>query len=238
MVTFNRLDYTKKAIPSVLNQTVKKFELHIVDNNSTDGTVEYLKSLNDPRVKLTLWNQNKGLSAATNFVFHHSDSQFFGKVDNDVIIPADWLERCLEAHKAYPDFGFIGGCHFTPAQLEPYKPIIDELNGIRVWRKTHIGGACFLIKAKDYFKYGPVNGQGIMGLSDYQIKFHENGKVNGFLYPFIWVDHMEYGESPNNIRTEEYENYSLSVRGMATDDYSNEQNTAPHHILYFKQNTL
>jgi hypothetical protein len=60
----------------------------------------------------------------------------------------------------------------------------------------------------------------------------------GKKFTFIWVDHMEYGGSPNNIRTEEYENYSLSVRGMATDDYTNDQNNAEHNILYFKQNTL
>ena len=56
-LTYNKLEYTKKFIESLYKYT-KDFELIIVDNGSTDGTVEYLKSLKD--VKLILNNENKG----------------------------------------------------------------------------------------------------------------------------------------------------------------------------------
>jgi cellulose synthase/poly-beta-1,6-N-acetylglucosamine synthase-like glycosyltransferase len=46
--TYNRKDIVPDAIQSVLNQTFKDFELIVVDDGSTDGTAEYLQSLNLP----------------------------------------------------------------------------------------------------------------------------------------------------------------------------------------------
>ena len=43
MVTYNRLELTKQTLDSIFKNTKTPFELVIVDNASTDGTVEFLK---------------------------------------------------------------------------------------------------------------------------------------------------------------------------------------------------
>ena len=61
-LTLNKLDYTKKFIKSLFEYT-KDFELIIVDNGSTDGTVEYLETLDN--IKLIKNSENKGFSAGS-----------------------------------------------------------------------------------------------------------------------------------------------------------------------------
>ena len=62
-LTYNKLEYTKKFIESLYKYT-KDFELIIVDNGSTDGTVEFLKSLKDTKLKL-LFLQSSGRTGPT-----------------------------------------------------------------------------------------------------------------------------------------------------------------------------
>lgn len=61
-ITFNRLEYTKLALASVLADPTEEFSLTIWDNGSTDGTVEYLKNeVNDPRIAdIILSRENVG----------------------------------------------------------------------------------------------------------------------------------------------------------------------------------
>ena len=62
-LTYNKLKYTKKYVESLFKYT-KDFELIIVDNGSTDGTREYLQSLNN--VKLIFNDENIGFSKGNN----------------------------------------------------------------------------------------------------------------------------------------------------------------------------
>ena len=54
IVTYNRAQYLKHSIQSVLAQTYSNFELTILDNCSTDNTQEVCGSFSDPRLKLSL----------------------------------------------------------------------------------------------------------------------------------------------------------------------------------------
>lgn len=224
MICWDRLKYTQKAIESVLKQTFKDFTLTIVDNGSKDGTVEYLKSLKDPRIDLIFNEENEGLSVATNQALSNKNAEFVGRVDNDIVFPEEWLERCVKAHESYDNFGFIGGMHFFPYHLMDIKPRITEYNGIQIWEKPYIGGCSFIIRRKDLEKFGPI-GSGeqyfskVMGLTEYQQEFYKAGKVNGYLYPFIWVDHMEHPNSTHCEKSLEYDNYSIRVRNVGHQDY-------------------
>ena len=50
--TLNRLEFIKKLIKSIKQQTYNNWELIIVDNGSKDGTVEYIKNLRSSKIKL------------------------------------------------------------------------------------------------------------------------------------------------------------------------------------------
>lgn len=58
---YNGAEFISEAIDSVLNQDYTDFELLIIDNHSTDSTVEIVKKYNDSRIKLTVNTENIGL---------------------------------------------------------------------------------------------------------------------------------------------------------------------------------
>ena len=58
--SYNHKHFLKQAIDSLLSQTFKDFELIIVDDCSTDGSQDILKSFNDPRIRLYLNKKNSG----------------------------------------------------------------------------------------------------------------------------------------------------------------------------------
>jgi glycosyltransferase involved in cell wall biosynthesis len=96
MITHNRLSYTKKAVEALMN--VRHCLPFIYDNNSTDGTSEWLDSFNfRPRYPMIYFDhKNSGISGAMNmFLDRMSNYDVLGKCDNDTILPPDFVEKML-----------------------------------------------------------------------------------------------------------------------------------------------
>lgn len=66
---WNGLPLIKQCIASVLAQDFKNWELVISDNASTDGTPEYLDTLQDPRIRIYKQQENQGIMGNVNFLF-------------------------------------------------------------------------------------------------------------------------------------------------------------------------
>lgn len=68
ILTYNRLPYLKSAINSALNQSIKNLKITIMDNCSTDGTEDYVKSLHKKYSNLYYYKQRKNVSVLDNFL--------------------------------------------------------------------------------------------------------------------------------------------------------------------------
>lgn len=210
MISHNRLEYLQKAVQGVLKQTIP-VNLFIWDNGSDQKTVDWLRST---ELKVHFNKTNDSLASVTSKVFLESSEEFVGKVDSDTIVPPNWASRLIDAHKAYR-FGFLGGFHFRPEDLNNIKPDIEDFNGVKLWRRHHIGGCAFVIRRK-YFK--GYEGEGVMGLSEYQERM---GLPNGYLWsPTLFVDHMEDKRSLHFIGNKEYNDYKLQTRGISLAKYN------------------
>jgi len=62
---YNAMPYLPAAVESILGQTYSDFEFLIIDDGSSDGSADYLRSLRDPRIKL-LVRENRGLGTTLN----------------------------------------------------------------------------------------------------------------------------------------------------------------------------
>ncbi|MBX7149342.1 glycosyltransferase [bacterium] len=94
--TYNRLVVLKRAIESVLCQTHRDFELIIVDDGSTDGTVEFLRTIEDERLRV-ISISHAGVSAARNKGITNSRSELVAFLDSD----DEWMDDKLEKQLQY-----------------------------------------------------------------------------------------------------------------------------------------
>src|SRR3989344_4637426 len=85
MSIYNRMPYLKEAVESILKQTYQNFEFIIIDDASTDDTWNYLKSINDKRVKLTKNKKNLGLAKSLNIALRQAQGAFIARMDADDI---------------------------------------------------------------------------------------------------------------------------------------------------------
>ncbi|MDB5248363.1 MAG: glycosyl transferase family 2 [Segetibacter sp.] len=91
---YNSAKFIRETIESVLNQTWKNIEVIVVDDGSTDDTLEVVKSFEKQGVKV-FTQANKGGCAARNFGFKKSTGQFIQFLDADDMISSDKLDRQL-----------------------------------------------------------------------------------------------------------------------------------------------
>lgn len=83
MPLFNREATVGRAVESVLRQTLANFELVIVDDGSTDGSVNVVEAIGDPRVRLIRLPENRGGNAARNEGVRQSRAPIISFLDSD-----------------------------------------------------------------------------------------------------------------------------------------------------------
>ncbi len=223
-ITYNRLDYTKLALSSVLADPNKEFSLTIWDNASTDGTAEYLKSeVSDPRISdIVLYEKNIGQTAAVNKIWANSKAELLGKLDNDCIVTPGWTSTLAQAHKDIPNLGVVACWHFFPEDFDYQKAEhkIQRFGKHRIFRHPWTCGTGLLIKNETYRKFGPIRDR---MTTRYWLNMASAGFINGFYYPLIYQEHMDDPMSRYcRINTDEgirkYADISvgLKVRGFKT----------------------
>ena len=100
--TYNRAHLISTAIQSVLAQSVKDWELIIIDDGSTDNTKEVVFSFQDPRIMYG-YQENKGRSLARNAGLHNARGIWICFLDSDDWYLEDHLEAFENGMKQYPN---------------------------------------------------------------------------------------------------------------------------------------
>ena len=113
ILTCNQLEYSKKCIDSIFKHTQEAFELILVDNGSTDGTVEYLESEiavrnRAVRVKIIKNKKNKGFAAGNNQGIATAKGDYILLMNNDVVVTPGWLGRMIACAEKNLKIGIVG----------------------------------------------------------------------------------------------------------------------------------
>jgi len=160
IVNYNGIKWLKNCLDSLYKQNYTNYEIILVDNCSSDGSCEFVKS-SYPDVKLLRLDKNYGFAKANNIALKYTKGEYLLFLNNDTIVQDGWLERLVKAALENPEYKILasvqlpdqeGGktrdlmVYFDASLYSPEsgteKNIVDS---------AFASGACFLIH-KDWLK--------------------------------------------------------------------------------------
>ena len=182
MALHNCLDLTKKCLKS-LQSTIPNginYEVLIIDDCSTDGTREFLHTLEPPyRVFLNKTRQN--YSKNNNYGAEMARGKLLILINNDLEFISGWLEPLLALHDRFPEAGCLGNIHLNPrTNLIDHAGVAFSPDGETFHRNKNrkrfpkgscrevnaISTACMLIKRKTFIEHKGFDEAFINGSED------------------------------------------------------------------------
>lgn len=149
----NGIDHLKYSIDSIYKSTYKKIKIVLVDNFSTDNSVEYVKE--NYKDILVLTNQGKkGFAGGVNTGIKHaliSGAEYVAVFSNDIKVLENWIELLLPVFETKSRIGLVG---LTEISIENEKLFYDAkltTNQIR-WKDVDSVAGCLYICSRDLFK--------------------------------------------------------------------------------------
>jgi len=108
MTVYNGAEFLRPAMESILEQTYRDFMFLIVDDASTDNSMEIVRSYEDDRIEILCLEENVGQSAALNIGLRHSSSKWIARMDADDYSAPTRLEEQMQVLDADGSIGVLG----------------------------------------------------------------------------------------------------------------------------------
>ena len=108
MAVHNGLPYLEEAVDSILNQSLRDLEFIIVEDASTDGSAEWLASLDDPRLRIVGNKWNKGLTYSLNKAIDLAQGEYVARMDSDDVSHRQRLARQTDFLDRHPEVDLLG----------------------------------------------------------------------------------------------------------------------------------
>lgn len=111
IVTYNNVHLTELCLRSLFRETkYTNYEVIVVDNASTDATRSFLERFGGeyPAVRLIFNGVNTGFAPANNQAIREARGDFFCFLNNDIVLPEDWLSTLVETLLSNPKLGLVG----------------------------------------------------------------------------------------------------------------------------------
>ncbi len=108
IVNYNVKFFLEQCLHAVLKAVEQiEAEIWVVDNQSSDGSIDYLRPL-FPSISFIENPRNTGFSAANNLALQHCSGEFILYLNPDTLIPEDCLSNCLQFLRSHPKAGALG----------------------------------------------------------------------------------------------------------------------------------
>jgi len=92
IVNYNAGEYLRPCVDSLLRQTLRNFECILIDNGSSDGSLESLPELDD-RFRIIKAGENLGFASASNKAAKHCSADWLAMLNPDAFARPEWLEQ-------------------------------------------------------------------------------------------------------------------------------------------------
>jgi glycosyltransferase involved in cell wall biosynthesis len=158
-------DYVKECISSIFSQSVDDFDLIILDNSSTDGTMEWIKNLDNPRIRI--YPSSKSLSIEENWrrVLDVPKNEFMTLIGHDDLLGPNYIESMKSLIKQHPEaslfFSHFSYINNKGAIIKDCQKM-DSIEPISTFLMKFLTGAIdlmgtgFMMRSVDYDKIGGI----------------------------------------------------------------------------------
>ncbi|MBR9702999.1 glycosyltransferase family 2 protein [Candidatus Woesearchaeota archaeon] len=103
LLNYNGIRWLKKCLPPLLKQTYKSYEIILLDNGSTDGSMEWIEKhfpkKKYPRLRPIHIKKNKGFTGGNNAGMKYTRGKYVALLSNDTKVERNWLEELVKAIK-------------------------------------------------------------------------------------------------------------------------------------------
>lgn len=107
MTTYNSASHLRATMDSILAQTFTDFEFLILDDGSTDNTVDIIKSYSDERIRLTVHKDNQGVGVRLQEALQLVETPFIAKVDSDDISDSERFFKQLSYLQQHSELALV-----------------------------------------------------------------------------------------------------------------------------------
>lgn len=196
IVSFNGMKWIEKCLQSVISQS----EVIVIDNNSSDETVGFIKN-NFPEVILLPQDKNWGFGKGNNLGLSYAlknGADYVFLLNQDAYIEKDTLEKLVEVANNNPEFGIISPIHLNAdgTALETYFADFMSLKYSKSFYPDHVINR----KVKDIY---PVH---FINAAAWLIPKNILKEIGGF-DPIFW----HYGEDDNYCQRVLFHNYKIGI---------------------------
>jgi GT2 family glycosyltransferase len=221
VLTHDNLAFTRMCLASVLENTeYPNYELIVVDNASSDGTVEELQTIAGrlPNVKVILNDFNAGFGPGNNQGLSAATGDILVLLNNDTIVPRGWLTR-LGRHLEDPGLGIIGPAtnrSCNEAQIDiPYQTYSEFQAVAASQGQRHDGERrsirmpmmfCAAFRRDTYERLGPLDERYEVGMfedEDYALRAKAEG-LHVAWTPEVYVHHAYHASIGKLLPTGDY----------------------------------
>ncbi|BCS55981.1 hypothetical protein GSbR_13440 [Geobacter sp. SVR] len=172
ILTWNQLHCTRECLASIAAHTLEPYELIVVDNGSTDGTVAWLheQTCRDDRIRLIENPSNHGFAAGCNQGLSVARGNYLVLLNNDVVVTPEWLSGLLECHRLDPFAGIVGPMTnnasgiqglgnpiYDPGGLDGFARQFRDRNRHRRVASRRLVGFCMLLTRQLYVEIGGLD---------------------------------------------------------------------------------
>jgi len=171
MPVYNSEKYLKEAIESILNQTFSDFEFLIINDGSTDQSVNIIESYGDSRIRLIHNEQNQGLISTLNKGIDLSQGKYIERMDSDDISLPARLEKQFKLMEENEDIGICGTLFqsFGNHNYIPNHPEDSELIKAHLVFGCYIGHPTVMIRKSIFKKYNLRYDNNFKHAEDYEL---------------------------------------------------------------------
>lgn len=162
MPAFNASLYIQEACSSLLRQSYSKLEIIIVDDCSTDDTINKIRGVNDSRIHLLRNNENMGLAASLNIAIRKAKGKYFARMDADDICYSNRIQEQVDFLERNQKVSLLGTGlkYFNYSNYKNHFPVTHELCKAKLLFNVCFGHSSLMFRSEvfdnDNNLYNPV----------------------------------------------------------------------------------